>query len=196
MKRGKHGLRPAGAVPSVRRPGGSLGESRKGPPGLGNVAGECAVPLGVPDGRVGIRAVAGDSIVFTVPIHTESMSNARLHWTAKAKKVQAQRRATAYRTPPTLKALGPLLVVTLVRVSPRELDDDNLRGALKGVRDQVATALGVDDRSCLVRWEYGQEKGEPLVRVEVSADVAKAARSVEERVAAALLAWEKSRGGA
>lgn len=104
---------------------------------------------------------------FVVPIHTESMSNARLHWSVKAKAVQAQRRATAYRTPPALKALGPLLVVTLTRVSPRELDDDNLRGALKGVRDQVASALRVDDRSRLVRWEYGQEKGEPSVVVSV-----------------------------
>lgn len=104
---------------------------------------------------------------FVVPIFTESMSNARIHWTVKAKTVKAQRRATAYRTPPALKVLGPLLVVTLTRVSPRELDDDNLRGALKGVRDQVASALGVDDRSRLVRWEYGQEKGEPSVRVDV-----------------------------
>lgn len=107
------------------------------------------------------------TLSFTIPIQTESMSNARLHWAAKAKKVQAQRRATAYRTPPALKALGPLLVVTLVRVSPRQLDDDNLRGALKGVRDQVASALGVDDRSNLVRWEYGQERGEAAVEVRV-----------------------------
>lgn len=106
---------------------------------------------------------------FVIPIQTESMSNARLHWAIKAKKVQAQRRATAYRTPPEVKALGPLLVVTLTRVSPRQLDDDNLRGALKGVRDQVASALGVDDRSRLVRWDYGQEKGEPAVRVDVQA---------------------------
>jgi hypothetical protein len=104
---------------------------------------------------------------FVVPIHTESMSNARLHWSVKAKKVKAQRQATAYRTPPALRALGPLLVVTLTRVSPRELDDDNLRGALKSIRDQVASAMGVDDRSKLVRWEYGQEKGEPSVRVDV-----------------------------
>lgn len=107
-------------------------------------------------------------LTFTIPITTESMSNARLHWAVKAKKVKAQRTATAYRTPPALKALGPLLVVTLTRVAPRELDDDNLRGALKGVRDQVASALGVDDRSRLVRWEYGQEKGEASVRVDVA----------------------------
>jgi hypothetical protein len=108
-------------------------------------------------------------ISFSIPIETESMSNARLHWAVKAKKVKAQRTATAYRTPPALKAFGPLVVVTLTRVAPRELDDDNLRGALKGVRDQVACALGVDDRSRLVRWEYAQAKGEAAVLVEVVA---------------------------
>ena len=106
-------------------------------------------------------------ITFSVPIQTKSVANLREHWTAKAKRVKAQRRATAYRTPPALKSLGPLLVVTLTRVSARRLDDDNLQGALKGVRDQVACALGVDDRSSLVRWEYGQEKGEDEVRVRV-----------------------------
>lgn len=109
---------------------------------------------------------------FVVPIQTESMSNARLHWAVKAKHVQAQRRATAYRTPPALKTLGPLLTVVLTRVSPRQLDDDNLRGALKGVRDQVACALGVDDRSRLVRWDYSQEKGEPSVRIDVRVEAA------------------------
>lgn len=108
-----------------------------------------------------------EPISFTIPITTKSMSNARLHWRAKAKETASQRRATAYRTPPTLKALGPLLTVVLTRIAPRQLDDDNLRGALKAVRDQVACALGVDDRSRLVSWEYGQESGEASVRVEV-----------------------------
>jgi hypothetical protein len=109
------------------------------------------------------------SISFTIPIQTESMSNARLHWAIKARKVRSQRTATAYRTPPSLKTLGPLLIVTLTRFAPRQLDDDNLRGALKGVRDQVACALGVDDRSSLVKWEYSQAKGEPSVGVDVQA---------------------------
>ncbi len=109
------------------------------------------------------------TISFTVPIETKSASNLREHWRARHERTKTQRRATAYRTPPELKKLGPLLVVTMTRVSPRSLDDDNLRGALKGVRDQVACALGVDDRSRLVRWEYGQERGEASVRVEVTA---------------------------
>jgi hypothetical protein len=110
------------------------------------------------------------TISFSIPIQTKSASNLREHWTSRHRRIKAQRTATAYRTPPALKALGPLLTVTLTRIAPRQLDDDNLRGALKGVRDQVACALGVDDRSSLVRWEYGQEKGEPSVRVDVRAE--------------------------
>jgi hypothetical protein len=106
-------------------------------------------------------------IQFVVPIETKSANNLREHWSARAKRIETQRRATAYRTPPELKAMAPLLTVRLVRRAPRELDSDNLQGALKGVRDQVAAALRVDDRSPLVAWEYGQEKGEPAVVITV-----------------------------
>lgn len=49
-------------------------------------------------------------------------------------------------------------VVRLTRLSPGTLDDDNLRGALKAVRDGVADRLGVDDRDPRVTWEYAQER--------------------------------------
>ena len=49
-------------------------------------------------------------------------------------------------------------VVTLTRISARGLDDDNLQGAFKAVRDSVADALGVDDRMReIVRYEYGEQ---------------------------------------
>jgi hypothetical protein len=102
---------------------------------------------------------------FEVPVKTASTSNLREHWAAKAKRVAAQRAVTRA-VCPSLK-MAPLLVVRLTRVSPRALDDDNLRGALKSVRDAVASWLKVDDASPLVRWEYEQEKGESCVRVEV-----------------------------
>ena len=51
------------------------------------------------------------------------------------------------------------VVVTLTRVSVGRLDDDNLRGALKHVRDGVAKALGVDDGSRFIRFRYAQRKG-------------------------------------
>ena len=51
------------------------------------------------------------------------------------------------------------VVVRLTRIGQKQLDDDNLRPALKAVRDCVAAWLGVDDANPLIRWEYGQRAG-------------------------------------
>lgn len=103
---------------------------------------------------------------FEVPVKTESTSNLREHPMARYRRTDAQKSATRRRCPEW--SAGPLVLVHLTRVSPRKLDDDNLRGALKSVRDGVAQWLRVDDASPLVRWDYEQEKGAtPAVRVEV-----------------------------
>jgi hypothetical protein len=47
-------------------------------------------------------------------------------------------------------------VVTFTRLSAGELDDDNLAGSCKAVRDGVADWLGVDDRDKRVQWRYSQ----------------------------------------
>lgn len=50
--------------------------------------------------------------------------------------------------------------VLLTRVAPGNgLDDDNLSGSLKAIRDQVAHWLRVDDRDPLVKWTYAQRRG-------------------------------------
>lgn len=108
------------------------------------------------------------SVRFEVPILVKSANNLREHPMARHERVKKQRRATGYRWP-GWKA-GPLLVVRLTRLAPRSLDGDNLQGALKGVRDEVAAKLLLDDASPLVRWDYRQEKaptGKESVRVEV-----------------------------
>lgn len=76
-----------------------------------------------------------------------------------------------------LRQLGFLLVsansppllpvdVTLTRIAPRELDDDNLAYAFKAVRDGVADALGLkNDRDPRVSWSYSQERGKAAVRI-------------------------------
>jgi hypothetical protein len=85
-------------------------------------------------------------------------SNAREHHMARSRRVDRERSATR-RALSGEQQPGPLLVVRLTRLAPRTLDPgDNLPTSLKGVRDQVATWLGVDDRSPLVRFEYAQEK--------------------------------------
>ena len=54
-----------------------------------------------------------------------------------------------------IKATLPA-VVTLTRYSAGTLDDDNLRGALKAVRDGIADALGVPDNDPRIYFAYGQ----------------------------------------
>lgn len=61
----------------------------------------------------------------------------------------------------------PCLVVRLVRVAPRQLDDDNAASAAKSVRDGVADALGVHDRDPRVVWLVDQDRGPACVRVEL-----------------------------
>ncbi len=46
-------------------------------------------------------------------------------------------------------------VVTMTRIAPRPLDDDNLTRSAKAVRDQLA----VDDRDPRVAWRCQQERG-------------------------------------
>lgn len=64
--------------------------------------------------------------------------------------------------------------IRLVRMKAkgqRDFDDDNLRGAFKGVRDGIAKYLGIDDGSKRLTWVYGQEKGgmdKSTVWVEIS----------------------------
>ena len=69
-------------------------------------------------------------------------------------------------------ANGPVpafpVVVTLVRVGSKALDDDNLAYAFKAIRDGVADALGVKDHDPRVSWAYAQEKGPYAVRIEVA----------------------------
>lgn len=59
------------------------------------------------------------------------------------------------------------LVVRIVRVAGRRLDDDNAVSAAKSVRDGIADALGVHDRDPRVVWLVDQERGQACVRVEL-----------------------------
>jgi hypothetical protein len=122
------------------------------------------------------------AVVVPLPIKTVSEANQREHWAKKARRVSDQRNlvALALRVPVaslgivlaprdrkrrrklTMGGLGaaPALVeVTLTRIAPRELDDDNLRGALKATRDAVADVLGTDDRDPRIAWRYAQRQG-------------------------------------
>lgn len=110
---------------------------------------------------------------LTIPLRVSSRSNSRASWQAKARVTKSERMITALvaRSNPELMALarvavgaysfgGPALVVTLTRCAPRPLDDDNLRDAMKAVRDELAAQLELrSDRDPAVRWEYTQKNG-------------------------------------
>lgn len=112
---------------------------------------------------------------FFLPVETKSEMNERGHWRVRHTRMTHHRDTakTFFNRWVSVYALAHVspLPVKLVRVSPSKLDDDNLRSALKGVRDGIADALHVDDGSDHVAWDYGQERGPFGVWVEVGRKV-------------------------
>jgi hypothetical protein len=111
--------------------------------------------------------------MIEVPIHTGRGMNAREHYLARSRRVKKERDATAWCLSRAQKPQLPCSVL-LTRIAPSNgLDDDNLCGALKGVRDEVARWLGVDDRnSTRVRYRYAQRRGPWGVTIEFGEAVA------------------------
>lgn len=103
---------------------------------------------------------------FEVPVRLVSLLNAREHWATKARRARKQREAarmcalscTLFAEIAPAIAGGAPLVVTITRIAPRQLDDDNLAGSAKHVRDGIADALGIDDGDERVQWRYAQAK--------------------------------------
>jgi len=86
-----------------------------------------------------------------LPLRLSSTPNLREHWATRARRVRRER-AAALAVPK-----HPLpCVVTLTRHGPRLLDDDNVVGAFKALRDGIADRLGVDDADTRVAWRYEQ----------------------------------------
>lgn len=108
---------------------------------------------------------------ITIPMRTKSEANQREHWRAKAARVAKQRALVelAFRAAYTRQPF-PLLI-TMMRVAPCALDDDNLAGSMKATRDSVASVLGIDDRDPRVSWRVAQRRGavrEYAVEIEVA----------------------------
>jgi hypothetical protein len=96
-----------------------------------------------------------DVLVF-VPCTIVSEANSREHWAAKAKRVKGQRLAAKFQTQSAIRRLlcrgddekdvaEREVLVQLHVTRSRRLDDDNLVGGLKAIRDGVADALGRND---------------------------------------------------
>ena len=156
-------MRSAGMVEAHERSGGSSGSAVQADCGQARPGGSGNTAAGHARGMARVEV--------DIPIHTQSEANLREHWGDKAKRVKLHRNTAYMVIRQALKGAKPLpCTVTLTRMSPRLLDDDNLRQALKATRDGIADWLGVDDRSPLIRWEYDQKQASKYhaVRVEVN----------------------------
>lgn len=122
-------------------------------------------------------------IFFQIPIKTISESNCSEHWTKKSKRHKQQQ--LFVRLAMTKERIEwPLPCdIKLSRLSPHQLDDDNLRSSLKWVRDEVSEIIlgktfskdgtkvlkGRKDDDPRLNWIYGQEKAKKYgVRIEIS----------------------------
>lgn len=102
-----------------------------------------------------------------VPLRTKGPNGGHEHWRVLHRRRKHERKLAWLLCP---DASLPC-VVTLTRLSAGTLDDDNLRGALKAIRDGVADRLGVDDADPRLRFEYAQERcgrGHYGVRVDIT----------------------------
>ncbi len=111
-------------------------------------------------------------MTVTIPIPLPSAGNLHEHWRNRQRRIKAQRAAVMLAMPrPKLQRernwleLAGKLVVTMVRISPRKLDSDNLAFAFKGCRDQVAEQLGINDNDPCIAWHYEQETGPQAIRI-------------------------------
>ena len=115
-------------------------------------------------------------ITFEIPIRTVSEANTREHWAAKAKRAKMQRCVArllmlSNMTPEIshrlIRCKEPLMI-RITQIGKRKLDSDNLARSQKAVRDGIAEAIGIDDGSELLEWEYSQEIGKQYsVKVEI-----------------------------
>lgn len=103
-----------------------------------------------------------------LPIQIVSEANRREHWRAVANRKRIHRACAftllaRHSDGPCVKTpseIGPY-IITLTRIGPRTLDDDNLASGFKACRDGVADWLGIDDGDKRLTWRYAQRKGKP-----------------------------------
>lgn len=107
-----------------------------------------------------------------LPVKTVSTLNLREHWAQRARRAKTHRSAAFAMTSTRAAAMALPVTVTLTRFAPSNgLDDDNLRGALKSVRDGIADAFQLDDRDPRIVWRYAQQRGKPYgVLIEMESD--------------------------
>lgn len=109
---------------------------------------------------------------FSIPMKVRSEANERGHWRTKAKRVREQKHSVRL----MLDSIGrdiardTITDVRFVRLGKRLLDDDNLAGGFKAIRDAVGEWTGRGDApDCGNSWSYAQELSKTYeIRIEVT----------------------------
>jgi hypothetical protein len=104
---------------------------------------------------------------LTLPIRTVSEANcaSHEHWRKRQRRAKMQKeqafltfRGLVHGVADEHGKLHRPLIVSLIRIAPRDLDSDNLPVSMKAVRDGIAAAIGVDDGTPSIEWRYGQRR--------------------------------------
>lgn len=102
--------------------------------------------------------------VLYLKIHLWSVANMGGHWSKGYNRKTYQQNLLAQKWYTEGVDMKPPVSVTLTRMAPRLLDDDNLVTAFKSIRDRVASLLvpgkrpGRADNHPGIKWHYSQEK--------------------------------------
>lgn len=106
---------------------------------------------------------------LTLPLVVVSEANQREFWQKKyARKAAQQAEIDTFWKSTFPRIPKAPCSVHLTRLGGSRMDGDNLAGAFKHVRDQIARILGIDDGSDLITWSYDQQPGgEKGIRVEI-----------------------------
>jgi hypothetical protein len=91
-------------------------------------------------------------------VETVSEANVREHWMARSRRKKSQQKQVRVLWIQWRPTVDLPARITFTRHAARTLDSDNLAGAFKHVRDQVAFHVGVDDGDPRIDWRYSQVK--------------------------------------
>lgn len=124
--------------------------------------------------------------VLLAGLRTASEANQREHWRKRYNRQSVQKQSVQLEVGVRSAEFPELpVIVTMTRIAPRKLDDDNLVGSFKAVRDALATLLlpeltqgnqyapRGDDSDNRLTFRCDQRKGEPKqYAVEISIESA------------------------
>ena len=113
---------------------------------------------------------------ISLPVRVYSNANLREHWAVRATRARQQHRVVAVEMqatcPSSVRSHQGRLAIHLCRVGKRMMDDDNLAGGFKAIRDKVAAQLGRDDGpNSGITWVYSQRSGNGEYAAEITIEV-------------------------